>query len=274
MVHEIAPKRFFNEYFLYSPKEEDIVVIFKGKQALCKRVGDDIVFPKVKDIEDKSSLLYLFCIDETSVYTLKDDEPVELDGFEYLGIRDTRTYARALPVFILFTAWHLYLWYRDNRYCGRCGRQMKVSLVERKMECECGNNVYPKIMPAVIVGVRRKEEILLTKYAHRNLPNYALIAGFCEIGESAEQTVAREVMEEAGLKVKNITYFATQPWGIDQDLLLGYYCDVDGDGEIKIDERELSTAVWVNRKDIEPRTQVHALTATMIETFRQGKDPH
>ena len=76
-------------------------------------------------------------------------------------------------------------------------------------------------MPAVIVAVTNGDKILVTRYKGRPYRGYALIAGFCEIGETGEETVAREVFEEAGVKVKNIRYYTTQPWGIAQDLLLG-----------------------------------------------------
>ena len=84
-----------------------------------------------------------------------------------------------------------------------------------------------------------------TGFAHN-----ALVAGFTEIGETMEETVKREVMEETGLKVKNIRYYKSQPWGIASDILLGYYCDVDGDDTITMDESELKYAEWVKREDI------------------------
>ena len=86
--------------------------------------------------------------------------------------------------------------------------------------------VFPVIAPAVIVGVTNGEQLLMTKYKGRDIPFYALIAGFTEIGETLEECVAREVMEEAGLRVKNIRYYKSQPWAIVDDLLAGFYCDV------------------------------------------------
>ena len=80
-----------------------------------------------------------------------------------------------------------------------------------------------KIAPAVMVGVTNGDKILMTNYAGREYKKYARIAGFTEIGETAEQTVEREVMEEVGLHVKNIRYYKSQPWGYDSDLLLGYF---------------------------------------------------
>jgi NAD+ diphosphatase len=102
------------------------------------------------------------------------------------------------------------------------------------MQCtECHNIVYPRISPAVIVAVMDGNRILMTKYAGRVFKKYALIAGYAEIGETLEETVRREVMEEVGLKVKNIRYYKSQPWAFDDSLLSGFFCELDGLKEIK-----------------------------------------
>ena len=111
------------------------------------------------------------------------------------------------------------------------------------------------------------ERILLTKYAGRNNPNYALIAGFTEIGETAEETVMREVYEEVGVRVKNLRYYKTQPWGMASDLLIGYYAELDGDPSITLDRNELSTGLWMDRKDIIIEDEDFSLTREMIVRF-------
>ena len=122
----------------------------------------------------------------------------------------------------------------------------------------------------MIVAVRNGDKILITRYAGREHKGMALIAGFCEIGERAEDTVHREVMEEAGIRVKNLRYFGTQPWGFASNLLLGFYCDLDGSDEIHMDEEELQFAQWVDRRDLPEPENLASLTATMIERFRLG----
>ena len=97
------------------------------------------------------------------------------------------------------------------------------------------------------------------------------MAGFTEIGETLEQTVAREVMEETGLKVTNIRYYKSQPWGIAGDLLAGFYCDVQGDDTIKMDEGELKVAEWRTRSDIELQPGQFSLTNEMMMLFKEGK---
>ena len=135
----------------------------------------------------------------------------------------------------------------------------------------CGNEIYPKIAPAVIVGVKDGNRLLLTRYAGRAYKRYALVAGFNEIGETPEETVQREVMEEVGLKVRNIRYYKSQPWGVDSDLLLGYFCDLDGSDQIRLDHDELETGEWFEREEIPVEDDGISLTRAMIRAFKEGE---
>lgn len=141
----------------------------------------------------------------------------------------------------------------------------------RALSCpSCRQTEFPKIAPAVIVGATSGNRLLLASY-----PNYdklALLAGFVEIGETLEETVRREVMEEVGLKVKNIRYYKSQPWAISDNLLVGFFCDVDGSDEITFDAGELADARWLEREDI-PLGSDYAdgsLTYEMIRHFKNG----
>ena len=143
---------------------------------------------------------------------------------------------------------------------------------ERMLFCpECKHTVYPKISPAVIVAVIDGERILMTKYKGREYTRYALIAGFNEIGETIEETVHREVMEEVGLKVKNLKYYKSQPWSFSDTLLMGFFCQLDGTDEIKLDLDELSLGEWIERKDIPETDPRISLTNEMICRFKNGE---
>ena len=128
------------------------------------------------------------------------------------------------------------------------------------------------ICPSVIVAVRNRDRLLLTRYqaSHSPYRNYALVAGYVETGETAEDTVRREVMEEVGLKVKNITYYKSQPWPFSGAFLMGFFCDVDGEDTIFLEEEELSEAVWMKREDLPDRSGDVSLTSEMMEQFRLG----
>ena len=113
--------------------------------------------------------------------------------------------------------------------------------------------------------------ILMSKYAGRTYKKYALLAGFSEIGETVEQTVAREVMEEVGLKVKNIRYYKSQPWAFSDTLLMGFYCDLDGNDAITLDREELAVAEWFEREDIPVEPSRDSLTNEMILQFKNER---
>ena len=225
-------------------------------------------------VED-TELTYLFTVDERPTFllrtALKDEEIPE--GFSFIDIRTMRqaAYGPQHRLFAAITAYQLSNWYRDNRFCGTCGHLTVHSDTERALHCpSCGRTIYPRIIPAVIVGVINGDRILLTRYAGRDFAHYALIAGFTEIGETFEETVQREVMEEAGVRVKNIRYYKSQPWGIVDDLLAGFYCDVDGDPTIRMDQNELKEAAWHTRDEIVLQPTDHSLTNEMMARFKQG----
>jgi NAD+ diphosphatase len=97
-----------------------------------------------------------------------------------------------------------------------------------------------------------------------------LVAGFAEIGETIEQTVEREVMEEVGLKVKNITYYKSQPWAYSNSLLFGFFAEVDGNTDITLEEAELSEGRWFHRSEIDLVEDGVSLTREMIVKFKNS----
>ncbi len=255
---------------------------FRGRELLCAFGEDEKVkFPKVEELGiDSDKLIYLFSIDDIGFFMSKNENDIQIpeasqdsDIEKNYRYEDIRVLRKANPGYLCFagmTAYHLHVWYSDNRFCGRCGHKTEIYDKERALKCpDCGNIIYPKICPAVIVGLTNGEKIMMTRYAGRAYKGNALIAGFCEIGETAEDTVRREVFEEVGLKVKNIRYFASQPWGFDSNLLMGFFCDLDGEGKVNIDENELSHAEWVHRDDIGEEARNLSLTATMMMYFKE-----
>ena len=176
-------------------------------------------------------------------------------------------------VFAAAVSESLHRWYGATRFCGRCGKPMTDSDTERARVCpDCGLTVYPKICPAVIVAVTHGDRLLLTKYQGRAFKRYALVAGFAEIGESIEDTVRREVLEETGLRVKNLRYYKSQPWVFTDSLLFGFRCELEGSDEITIQQSELSEAGWYRREEIPGDYSGISLTGEMIERFKNGMD--
>jgi NAD+ diphosphatase len=280
MIQDIFPHKMHNEFHTdVVPKENDIVFCFEKARLWMKRESDD-GFLKVSDLPDgQQRLTYLFSIDAQAFFLWMPPEPVQEhavalceDGC-FVDIRELRekNCLSGKMAFAVYTAKHLADWYRDNRFCGRCGQRMEHSKTERAMSCHCcGYTSYPRIMPAVIVGVVNGDELLITKY-RTGFRHNALIAGFTEIGETLEETVQREVMEEAGIRVKNIRYYKSQPWGIANDILVGFYCEADGGATIHMDENELSYAEWTRREDIVLQPDDYSLTNEMMSKFKNNE---
>ncbi len=277
MIQEIHPHELHNEFLPgKEAKAGDIVICVKGDSLMVSGEPGSLEFPRRSNLPEAMDCGYLFSLDAEGVYFALKEGVEALPGFRYMTLREIRYELKGpLPLmYAAYTAWHLISWYRDNRFCGRCGHSTRPSGKERALVCpECGYVIYPRIAPAVIVGVTHGDEILLTKYANRNIPFYALVAGFVEIGETLEECVAREVMEETGLRVRNLRYYKSQPWGSVQNLLMGFYCDVDGDTAIRLDRTELKEGLWVKREDIVGQLDDWSLTHHMMMVFKEGKEP-
>lgn len=287
MLQDLAFGRLENEFRTLQPGKGDIVVCFRENSVLIRRDKNDaLALPTWEQVQEWSQMgdwqhwydepyQYVFRMQDENYFIWMGEAGEPLDqSFAYEQARGLRQAVSKQVCYAALTAWHLFTWYRNSRYCGRCGVMTVHDDKERMMRCpHCGNMIFPRISPSVIVAVTDGDRLLLSKYANRAFTRYALIAGFTEIGETGEETVAREVMEEVGLKVKNIRYYKSQPWGVDGNLLLGYYCDLDGDDTIRLDETELAMAEWFERGHIPAKDDGISLTREMIRVFDEGREP-
>lgn len=280
MIQDIAPLKLNNAYHRKKPKNNSRMLGFIDRMIYLKydEKIEFLTYGQWTDTlrEQKKEIpgsVYLFSIGEEDYFLTDIAADTQIEGFAFHKMFSVRTMQPMKDVLAAATAWHLYVWYRDNQFCGRCGTKLAHDTLQRMMRCpKCGNLVFPKIAPAVIIGLTDGDKILMTKYAGREYKRYALIAGFTEIGETAEETVAREVMEEVGLKVKNIRYYKSQPWGFDSNLLLGYFCDLAEKAEIQLEEEELSLAEWVDYKDVPDDPEGLSLTREMMIHFRKSRE--
>ena len=279
MLHNIRPKIYHVEYEDRAPGPDDTVFLFDG-DAVWRRPGDGgTAFPKFGELRgvDGVSFRYLFAVDDERFFIpdVKNIAEVKApDGYERGEIGMFRGLRPRHLAFAATTARELYLWYDSRKFCGKSGAGTVHAGAERSVVCPgCGLTEYPKISPVVIVAVSDGERLLVTRYRDRPYRRYALVAGFGEIGESLEDTARREVFEETGVRVKDLRYYKSQPWGFSSSLLAGFFCKLDGDPAITVDERELSEAVWLPRDEIPPAEEDIALTAEMMEAFRTGREP-
>ncbi|HEY9592906.1 MAG TPA: NAD(+) diphosphatase [Spirochaetia bacterium] len=173
---------------------------------------------------------------------------------------------------VIFRALEIGDWDRESRFCGRCGAATLMKDGERARECpSCGALIYPRISPAVIMAVVRDDTILLARAQRFAAGFYSVLAGFVEPGETLEECVAREVREETGIEVKNIRYFASQPWPFPHSLMVAFTAE-HATGEIRVDHTELVDAAWY-RADALPRIPDRLTVARrLIDWFVASRD--
>ncbi len=185
-------------------------------------------------------------------YSCELDTAVEAPaGYEFRGLRsvfgtmDDRHYALA------GRALQIVDWDRTHQFCGRCGSATIARSDERSRQCAaCGLTNYPRVAPAVMVLVRRLPDEILLARSPRFAPGmYSALAGFTEAGETLEQCAHREVLEEVGITVRNLRYFASQPWPFPHSLMIAFIADYGG-GELNPDQIEIEDAKWFKIADL------------------------
>lgn len=267
-----------NQFRIQNPKLDDFIIRYSKNKTLLKKTEGKNTVPLVRDFYGADSEgnvkgfsgHYLFSIDGKS-YFLDDSEIGEaIEGFEFVGNRSFRDLEDMTQRLGGVTAAHIAHWESLNKFCGRCGHAMTRSNTERAQVCtNCNNIVYPRISPVVIVAVHNGNKLLMARNLdHPDKSRLFLISGFVEIGESLEQAAEREVMEEAGLHVKNIRYFSSQPWAFSDSLIAGFTAELDGSDKIQIQENEIETATWIEREDIPEYDTSVSISGALIESFR------
>jgi NAD+ diphosphatase len=162
---------------------------------------------------------------------------------------------------------------KSNRICGRCGTKTVPALTERAKKCpSCGLVLYPRISPAIIVLITRGEEILLARSPRFPAGMHSVIAGFVEPGETLEHAVHREIKEEVGIAVKNLRYFASEPWPFPDSLMIAFEAEY-AEGEITIDNNEIISAGWFGRASLPPLPAPMSISRALIDRWVERRVP-
>lgn len=194
--------------------------------------------------------------DGTVVKTVRIPSPVtDNPKYEMMGLRPSYN---VLPNTLYLKAGkcqEILYWDEQTKFCGVCGAPMKLHTDISKRCTQCGKEIWPLLGTAVIGLIHKRtdhpsnntgrEEILLVRAKNFRGDYYGLVAGFVETGETLEEALQREVMEETGLSITNIKYYGSQPWPYPCGLMIGFNADYVS-GEIKVQESEISNAGWFN----------------------------
>ncbi|NQX87455.1 MAG: NAD(+) diphosphatase [Halioglobus sp.] len=236
--------------------ENELLIVFQGGElvtdmrshAACLIASEQILRAGWREQRRQ----FLGYWDEQPCYVLEIDAQDRPDPMQFqkgnlyhiLGRVDEQLFALA------GRASQLLDWEQDHQFCGRCGHRMRPDTGERAMCCDdCHTINYPRIAPCVIVLVSRGEELLLARNANFPAPMYSTLAGFIEPGETAEETLIREVREEVGIEITRLEYFRSQSWPFPNQLMLGFFAEY-ASGDIACDEQEIVDAQWFHARNL------------------------
>lgn len=275
MLHEILPNR-FNIGFdnNRSLSQEDFILCFNKNNILLKTDGDKFLIPQKKDFNDlkfEAGKIYIGELDGKACFLAKPQSEIT-EGFVYMSPFEIRKILEKTYKWMAAVGLQLNSWYEDNKFCGRCGSILSHKHDERALHCEsCRNIVFPKLSPAVIVAITKGDKLLLAKNRMHPGNHYSIIAGYIEAGETAEEAVKREVMEEVGINIEKIKYYKSQPWPFSSSLMMGYTAECVEDCKIVLDQKELSHAEWFEASNLPEIPNRDSIAGEMIRLFRDGK---
>lgn len=212
-------------------------------------------------------------IGDDEVKIIRLEKPVtEVDGLQMVGLRKTYTILNEEDYQLAGKGAELLYWDQATRYCGCCGSPTRWMTDISKRCPECGKEWWPSVSTAIIVRITRETpagpSILLVHAKNFRRPFHGLVAGFLETGESLEQCVEREVREETGLQIKNLRYFASQPWPYPFGLMVGFTAEYDG-GELRLQKEELSEGGWFTRDNLPPIPDKASIARQLIDDWLQ-----
>lgn len=169
------------------------------------------------------------------------------------------------------TASQILTWDLNSRFCPRCGvRTVQTARIAKRCP-QCGQEIYPRISPAIIVLIKRGEDEVLLVHARNFRGTFrGLVAGFLEPGETLEECVRREVMEETGLAIKNIRYFASQPWPYPSGIMVGYVAEYAG-GDIHLQDEELNAGAFYHKDHLPEIPKKLSIARRLIDAWLEGK---
>ncbi|MDP2235634.1 MAG: NAD(+) diphosphatase [Bacteroidales bacterium] len=276
MINEISPN-IINVQFSgnKSISENDYILYYNEEGLLWKVIENEFSIPQKTDFEafpGNAEAVFLFTFNNIPCFLLRDKPKTKGENFVFKDI----TFFRAMPdkelAWLSLLGYQFKYWYQSNRYCGKCAAATLHKTDERAIVCPSCNTVkYPLIAPAIIVAVICNHKILLIRGMESRVGWHTLIAGYVDFGETLEQAVKREVAEEVGLEVKNIRYYKSQPWPLSGSMMIGFVAEADENEPIKIDEKEVSEAVWFHRGELPPFSPSLSIAGEMIEKFERGE---
>lgn len=253
----------------------DKLMIFSGDRLLRNvKSGEFIVDARdvVKDPGSFPKTNDFFCIGEyegTNLFATASKEPAieNSPDFNFVPLRDALLMTDKDIAQVISKGKQLFHWHRTSLFSGCCGTPTQMSETEMAKVCqECHKTIYPMTSPVVIVLIKDGDKVLLARSPNFAPGMFSTLAGFMEPGESCEQAIRREVEEEVGVKLGNISYYGSQAWPFPSSLMIGYIAQYAG-GDVIIDKKEIEEAKWFDRSNLPPLPHPYSIARHMIDQY-------
>ena len=241
--------------------------VFCQSDIVLEKTPDGYRIPTEMPVEPKPWTT-IMNVDGEKAYRI--DQPLmDHPRYEMCGLRQSYYKLTAEEYGKAGKCHELLYWDQNTKFCGVCGGPMKFH-TDISKRCEhCGKEVWPQLATAVIVLVRKGNEVLLVHANNFRTDFYGLVAGFVETGETLEEAVHREVMEETGLHIKNLRYFGSQPWPYPCGLMVGFTADYDS-GKIHLQRSELSKGSWFDKDHLPHIPEKLSIARKLIDAWLEG----
>ena len=210
--------------------------------------------------------------DGTEVRTVSIDAPItNQERYEMCGLRPS-FYKLSKELYLKAgKCQEILYWDKNTQFCGVCGAPMKLHTDISKRCTNCGKEVWPQLATAIIVLIHRGDDVLLVHARNFKGDFYGLVAGFVETGETLEEAVRREVMEETGLTITNLRYFGSQPWPYPCGLMVGFNADYVS-AEVHLQRSELSKGAWFNKNNLPTIPEKLSIARKLLDNWLNEGD--
>jgi NAD+ diphosphatase len=252
--------------------EEALWFVLRGQELLVRQGASGVEVPRGDEdalfgLRPSGPPLFLGTLRGLPCVAFDLDEATPLpDGLRAMGLRALFTELDAEIYAVAGYAFQIVYWQRACAFCAFCGGRGEPVAGEWSKRCEaCGHIAYPRVSPCVIVLVHDGDRVLLTHKPGWG-PVYSVIAGFVEPGESLEECLEREVLEEVGAEVDEIRYFGSQPWPFPHQLMVGFFARYRG-GELRLDTTELDAAAWFDVNNLPTLPGNLSIARQLLDTW-------
>lgn len=247
--------------------------VYQDQKLIVKTNNNSVSIPCATDLQQAElepiRKQYLGALDDRPCFAAELPLGIGIpDGWISRGLRELFGMLEDEFIWVAGLANQLVDWNQSHLFCGRCGNPTEDKTDERAKIChQCGLINYPRLSPAIIVAVRKGNQLLLAHNKRFRRGYYSVLAGFVEPGETLEDCVGREVYEEVNIKVKNIRYFGSQPWPFPNSLMVAFTAEYAG-GRIKVNRNEIIDAAWFPADNLPSIPPKITIARDLIDWFR------